>query len=169
MKVRTFGVAAAAGISLALGSAAQGQQAPSLEHVFTITAELGETLELGPTGRGNRRIIPITGGTVEGEGISGTVRPGAWDWQLDRPDGCTDLIADYFLETDDGGVINVRNTATVCRAGEGEPPISIFTRPQFEPQLGKYEWLGRGVFVGHLEPVHDGDVSAVRIAIYQVN
>lgn len=140
---------------------------PRLEHVFTILAELGEVVQIGETGRGQRRIIPITGGSVAGEGISGTIRPGAWDWQLDRPDGCTDLIADYFLETDDGAVINVRNTATVCRPAPGEKPVTTFTRPQFEPPKGKYEWMGKGVYVGQLELAHDHPVPAVRIRVYQ--
>ena len=161
-------VLATAAAALTVSAPAAAQAEPELEHVFTITAELEDAIMLGETGRGVRRIIPITGGSVVGDGISGTVRPGAWDWQLDRPDGCTDLVADYFLETDDGAVINVHNTATVCFPGEGEEPKPIYTRPQFEPQLGKYEWLGHGVFVGRLEPVGENTVTAVRIAIYQV-
>lgn len=147
---------------------ATAQEAPQLEPVFTITAELGEVVQVGETGRGNRRIIPITGGTVEGENISGAVRPGAWDWQLDRPDGCLDLIADYFIETDDGAVINVRNTATSCPPAEGEERGPTFTRPQFEPPLGDYEWLGHGVYVGALTLATDHPVPAVRITIYRV-
>ena len=81
--------------------------APQLVPAFDIIAELGETTMVGQTGRGGRRIIPITGGTVEGEGISGTVWPGAWDWQLDRVDGCTDVEADYFLALIKTDEINV--------------------------------------------------------------
>ncbi len=73
--------------------------------------------QLGETGRGNAPDHPDHRRQIEGEGITGTVRPGAWDWQLDRPDGCTTLIADYFVETDDGAVINVHNRATVCPPG----------------------------------------------------
>ena len=64
--------------TLAAPLAAQEEgAAPALEHVMTITARLGETVEVGETGKGMRRFIPITGGMVEGEGLSGTVRPGA--------------------------------------------------------------------------------------------
>ncbi len=157
-----------AALCLASPAAAQ-EEGPQLEKVFTIIAELGEVVQVGQTGRGNRRIIPITGGSITGEGIYGTVTPGAWDWQLDRPDGCLDLIADYFLETDDGAVINVRNTATACRPAEGEVRGPTFTRPQFEPPLGKYEWMGRGVYVGVLEVVTDMAVPAVRITVYRVH
>lgn len=158
-----------AGAALAMPAAlAADDHAPKLEHVFTITAELAETIEVGETVRGNRRIIPITGGMVEGEGIKGTIVPGAWDWQIDRPDGCLDLKADYFIKTDDGAVINVVNTATVCNPAEGEERQPIYTRPQFEPPRGAYEWMGRGVFVGQLEGAADHPVPAVRIRIYRV-
>ena len=164
--MKTTALAAAAALAAATPAAAQ--EAPRLEPVFTIIAELGEVVQVGETGRGTRRIIPITGGSAIGDGINASVRPGAWDWQIDRPDGCTDLIADYFLETDDGAVINVRNTATLCRPAEGELRTASYTRPQFEPPLGRYEWMGRGVYVGQLEMAADHPVPAVRIRIYQV-
>lgn len=157
-----------AGFALAVATPAAAQEAPELVPVFTIVAELGEVVQVGETGRGNRRIIPITGGTVEGEGIHGTVRPGAWDWQLDRPDGCLDLVADYFLETEDGAVINVRNTATACPPEEGEERGPTFTRPQFEPPLGEYEWMGHGVYVGALTIAANHPVPAVQIRVYRV-
>ncbi|MCB2066988.1 MAG: DUF3237 family protein [Erythrobacter sp.] len=166
-------IAAAIAMLLATPVAAQEEPpAPRLVHVFTIVADLGPVVQVGETGRGNRRIIPITGGTVEGpgdgEGIHGTVRPGAWDWQLDRPDGCLDLVADYFLETDDGAVINVRNTATACPPTQGEAPRPVLTRPQFEPPLGAYAWLGHGVYVGALTGATDRAGPAVQIRIYRV-
>lgn len=162
-------LAVAAAIAFATPAAAQEgpQLAPELVEVFTITAELGETLDVGETVRGTRRIIPITGGQVEGEGISGTVRPGAWDWQIDRPDGCTDLEADYFIETEDGALINVVNRATICRDAEGNM-LPVFTRPVFEPPMGDYQWLGQGTFVGQLGPAIGHDGPAVRITIYRV-
>jgi len=150
-----------------LAAPAAAQDAPELVHVVTITAELGEVIDVGETVRGTRRIIPITGGQVEGDAISGSVRPGAWDWQIDRPDGCTDLEADYFVETDDGAVINVVNRATICRDEAGNM-LPTFTRPVFEPPLGEYQWLGQGTFVGQLQPAVDHPVPAVRIAIYRV-
>lgn len=158
---------------LAAPAAAQEEPpAPQLVLAFTIIAELGQATAVGETGRGNRRIIPITGGTVEGPGdgggISGTVRPGAWDWQLDRPDGCTDVEADYFLETDDGAVINVHNTAVLCMPQPGEAPRPAYTRPVLEAPRGEYEWMGRTVFVGILELASDHPVPAVRIRVYRV-
>ena len=39
-------------------------------YVFTLTVHIGEVTTAGETGHGVRRIIPITGGTVKGEGIN---------------------------------------------------------------------------------------------------
>jgi hypothetical protein len=162
-------ITAIAALLLATPAAAQdAAEPPQLEHAFTIIAEIGEAVDVGRTGRGIRRFIPITGGTVEGEDISGTVLPGAWDWQLDRPDGCTELVADYFIETDEGAVINVVNQATLCPPAEGEARQPAFTRPVFEPPLGEHEWMGRSVFVGRLEMAQDHPVPAVRIAVFEV-
>lgn len=156
-------------LALATPIAAQEMPpAPTLVPAFTITAELGEAIDVGETGRGGRRIISITGGTVEGDEISGTIRPGAWDWQLDRADGCTELLADYFIVTDDGASINVRNTATGCPPEDVEAMTPLYTSPSFEPPLGRYAWMGQAVFVGMLEPALGHPVPAVRIHVYRV-
>ena len=153
--------------TLATPGITAAQDAPELVHAFTITAEIGEAVDVGQTVRGPRRFIPITGGTVEGEGIDARVIPGAWDWQIDRPDGCTDLEADYFIETDDGALINIVNQATICRTEDGSM-LPVFTRPVFEPPMGEYEWLGQGTFVGQLGLAADHPVPAVRITVYRV-
>lgn len=154
--------------ALAVPCMAAAQDGPELVHVFTITAELEDAVDVGETVRGPRRFIPITGGQVEGELLNGTVRGGAWDWQIDRPDGCTELEADYLIEADDGALINVVNRAAICRPAEGEAPQPVYTRPEFEPPMGEYEWLGRGAFIGQLQMAQDHPVPAVRIAIYRV-
>ncbi|MGB3795781.1 MAG: DUF3237 domain-containing protein [Alteraurantiacibacter sp.] len=160
--------AIAASAIIACAVPATAQDPPQLVHVFTITAEIDAAVDVGQTVRGARRFIPITGGQVEGDRINGTVRSGAWDWQIDRPDGCTELEADYFIETHDGALINVVNLAAICPPAEGEVPKPIFTSPSFEPPMGVYQWLGQGTFVGQLQMAQDHPVPAVRIAIYRV-
>ena len=44
----------------------------NLELVWRANVTIGETLELGQSKYGIRRIVPITGGTFEGPDISGT-------------------------------------------------------------------------------------------------
>lgn len=154
---------------LLTGSAqAQQKDEPGLQFVFEETVSLGKVIEVGKTARGERRIIPITGGHFEGPGIKGTVLPRGWDWQLTRPDGCTAVKADYFLKTDDGAVINVINTGEICPGAKGEP-APVRTTPVFEPPLGKYDWLGRQAFVGTLGMAPTAEGPAVKIRFYRVN
>ena len=165
--MRRIGIVGLATVACAAMPAA-AQQSPELEFVFEEVVKLEPAIEVGQTARGHRRIIPIVGGRFEGPDIRGEVMPGGWDWQLDRPDGCTDVVADYFLKTDDGAVINVRNTGTICRPAEGEAPPPVRTHPVFEPPLGKYEWLGENAFVGTLELADASEGPAVRIRFYHV-
>ena len=157
----------AASVALAAAAPAAAQDAPTLEFVFEEIVKLGEVTRPGATARGERIFIPITGGTFEGPEIKGIVIPGGWDWQLRRADGCTDVEADYFLQTDDGVVINVVNKGVIC-AGEGGALRPVRTHPVFEAPRGKYEWLSQNAFVGTLELAPPEDGPAVRIRFYQV-
>ena len=144
------------------------QEAPELEFVLEEIVKLEPAIDVGTTARGHRRIIPIVGGRFEGPDIRGEIMPGGWDWQLDRADGCTDVVADYFLKTDDGVIINVRNTGTICRPKDGQPPVPVRTHPVFEPPLGKYQWLGEQTFVGTLGMAPASEGPAVLIRFYRV-
>ncbi len=102
---------------------------PGLELLYRAVVKLSPAVEVGKTARGERRFIPIIGGTFEGPQMKGEILPRGWDWQLDRADGCTELKADYFLKTDDGVVINVVNTGALCPPKEGEAPTPVRTSP----------------------------------------
>jgi hypothetical protein len=134
---------------------------PVLEtrYVFTITARIGEVTTAGEIGHGVRRIIPITGGEVRGEGISGKVLAFGADFQIIRPNELIELEAKYAFETDDGAVVYIENTGIrfgplelLERLKRGEPadPKLIYFRtvPKFETGAEKYRWLMEHVFVG---------------------
>ena len=76
--------------------------------IFTIHAELADIRHFGTTPYGERRVIDILGGRVEGPRLQGRILPGA-DWQIVRPDGVTDLEARYAIETDRGTRVVVRS------------------------------------------------------------
>src|SRR5919198_1259348 len=55
---------------------------PRLTPIYRLEATLGEPVDLGDTGHGRRRIVPLTGGTFTGPTITGKLLPGASaDWQ----------------------------------------------------------------------------------------
>jgi hypothetical protein len=134
---------------------------PVLEtrYAFTITAEIGAVTSAGEIGSGVRRIIPITGGEVKGEGINGKVCPFGADFQIIRPNELIELEAKYAFETDDGAVVYVENKGLrfgpvdlLQKLKRGEPvdPALIYFRtvPKFETGAAKYRWLMESLFVG---------------------
>ncbi|KIZ32725.1 MULTISPECIES: DUF3237 domain-containing protein [Rhodopseudomonas] len=135
--------------------------APTLEtrYVFTITAHIGEVTSAGEIGHGVRRIIPIHGGEVKGEGVNGRVLPFGADFQIVRPNELIELEAKYAFETDDGAVVYVENIGIrfgpvelLQKLKRGEPvdPSLIYfrTRPKFETGHPKYQWLMQHLFIG---------------------
>jgi hypothetical protein len=125
-----------------------------LKPLYRCTITLGAPQELGETPQGRRRIIPITGGRVEGERLSGRVVPGGADWQVIRPDGVALLDARYTLETSDGVLLYVRHEAYRHGAapvmqklmrGEAVDPGAYYMRGamRFETGDARYGWLNR--------------------------
>lgn len=134
---------------------------PKLEtkYVFTITAHIGEVISAGDTGAGVRRVIPVIGGTVKGEGVSGRVLASGADFQIIRPSELIELEAKYAFETDDGAVVYVENfgirfgpVELLQKLKRGEPvdPKLIYfrTRPRFETGHPNYQWLVQHLFIG---------------------
>jgi len=131
----------------------------STRYVFTITARIGEVTSAGEIGTGVRRIIPIIGGEVKGEGINGKVCPFGADFQIIRPNELIELEAKYAFETDDGAVVCVENKGLrfgpvdlLQKLKRGEPvdPKLIYCRtvPRFETGAAKYRWLMETLFIG---------------------
>jgi hypothetical protein len=132
---------------------------PQLEFALELRVGIAPTIDLGAGPFGVRRTVAITGGTFSGPGIAGHVQPGGADWQFVESDGLTSVEAQYVIETDDGVLIEVRNSGlrrgaphVLARlaAGEAVPAREYYfrTTPRFNPPIGKYEWLRRSVFVG---------------------
>jgi hypothetical protein len=128
------------------------------EFAFKAEITLDKVLELGNTQHGNRRIIPITGGSFEGPQIQGTILPGGADWQIIRTDSVAELEARYTLQTSDNALIYVLNRGyrhgppeVMQRLSKGEPvdPKEYYFRatPVFETSAENYKWLTRYIFI----------------------
>ena len=134
-------------------SAAQSAETPMLhaQHVFNANVTIGELLNFGKCKYGERRIIPITGGTIKGAGIEGVVLPGGADWQLTRPDGDVELYARYTLKTNDGFLIQVQNRVLASMAKDGKTAPYTRSVIDFEaPTASPYDWLNHAIFLGTL-------------------
>ena len=138
---------------------------PRTQFVYELIADLEPTLNLGDSPLGERRMVPIVGGTFEGPNIRGKVLPGGTDRQLVRKDGVRVLNALYELQTDDGAIITVNNHVLV----DDQPGRQryVFSTLEITAPKGPHVWLNRGVFVGTLNSLRPGR-SAVLIRVYKV-
>jgi hypothetical protein len=145
---------------------AEARVSPHLEFALELRVNIGPVLELGWGSSGLRRMVPVTGGSLRGPGISGRVLPGGGDWQLVDRDGLTLVDAHYVVETADAVRIEVSNPGirhgaqdVLDRIAAGEPvsPSQYYfrTTPRFHPPEGRYDWLKRSIFLGNAERYAD--------------
>jgi hypothetical protein len=123
---------------------------PQLEFAMQLKVTLGEAFSIENTQHGRRTVIPITGGTFEGPQLKGTIINGGADYQLNAPDGRTELEAIYCIKTDDGVYIHVRNRGIIANGkdADGNPTFYFKAAPQFEaPATSRYGWLNNALFV----------------------
>ena len=116
------------------------------EILITENVTLGPSQSVGPSKRGNRNIIPITGGEISGR-IRGQVLFGGADYQNLTPPATID--AQYLWQADDGEIIIVRNGGSFG---------SLV--PTFEARVdGPYAWLNDGLWLSSNPGMGQGGVS----------
>ncbi len=102
--------------------------APALLPLTRIRCEVDPIVSLGPAPLGERRYVPLRGGSVEGPELNGEVVAGGVDWQIRRADGVLEIAAHYVIRTGDGALIEVRSDGlrhgpdeVMARLARGEP------------------------------------------------
>jgi hypothetical protein len=143
--------------------------------ILTVLCQLGGILKLGATPYGERRIIDIQGGTVEGPRLRGRILPGGADWQIVRADGVVHLHARYTVETMTGGHILVDSEGyrhgppdVMARLARDETvdPSQYYFRSfmRFETGDSGASWLNRILAIGR----GSRENRAVRLDVYEV-
>jgi hypothetical protein len=133
--------------------------APQLKFFADLAVRVTDAQEVGVTPAGRRRVIPISGGEVQGDGWTARVLPGGADFQLIVGATMAKLDARYVLETDAGDLIFVQNSALRVASEEvtgklmrGEPvdPAQVYFRcvPTFETASRSLGWINECIFVG---------------------
>ncbi|HET9976936.1 MAG TPA: DUF3237 domain-containing protein [Burkholderiaceae bacterium] len=149
--------------------------APTLEPLCELLVEVGPALDVGELPQGRRRVVPITGGVVQGR-LQGRVLAGGADFQRVYEGGrIAELDARYVLQLDDGSLVHVRNralrvtdaeNAARLLRGEAVDPAAVYFRcqPVLEASASAWRWLGERQFVGSgvREP------ARVRLAFFEV-
>jgi hypothetical protein len=132
---------------------------PQLRFFADLSIQVDTPQDVGMTLGGVRRLIPILGGEVQGQGWTARVLPGGADFQLILSPRVSELDARYVLETDGGDLIYVRNRAVrtapadvMARLLRGEPvdPTLVYFRcsPRFETAAAGLSWIGERMFLG---------------------
>ena len=132
--------------------------APELKPFCELRVDLAPIQEMGPGRAGQRRIIPIIGGSVSGR-VNGKILNLGADWQTIYADGSADLDTRYAFETDDGALIEIVNKGVrhgppevVARLARGEDvdPSDYYMRTYARLETGdpRYDWVNRMIFVG---------------------
>ena len=131
---------------------------PELEFVAHVNVELGEPLELGSVLTGQRRIIPITGGSITGPLLNAEILDGGADWQMVSADGTAIIDTRYCARTLDGSLIYLATSGfrhgpaeVLARVAAGEDVArdEYYFRLQVNLESGGpgLEWLNNTVFI----------------------
>ena len=140
---------------------------PKLEAIMQLNVRVALPIEAGQIthalGTGKRRIIPITGGKVQGtargQSMQGEVLSGGADFQLVTSSTAAQLDARYVIRLNDGSHIYVTNSAVRTGSvadiaalvrGESVPPERIYFRcaPRFEVERTDLAWMTQTLFIG---------------------
>jgi hypothetical protein len=141
-----------------------------------IDVDVEPTVDLGDTGLGVRRLVPLVGGRFRGnDGLAGSVAAGGVDWQRVRTDGVVEIEAHYVLTTDSGASIEVSSVGVRqassdvldrIAAGASVDPSEYYFRTHVrlytsDPTL---RWVNDRLFVASGER----NRSSVRIKVFQI-
>jgi hypothetical protein len=125
---------------------ARGADEKNGKELIVESVGLLSSQRVGPSKRGNRNIIPITGGDLSGR-INGKVLLGGADYQ--NLSGPPAIDARYLWQASDGEIIIVRNTTSTG----GLVPI-------FEARVGSpYAFLNSGLYLSSNPAIANGGVK----------
>jgi hypothetical protein len=140
--------------------------------LFQLREQVPPLYVVGQTPGAFRRIGVITGGSFEGERLSGEVVSGGNDWQDIRRDNCVKLDVRLLLKTTNDALIVMTyrvlryGPSAVMQAldrGETVDPASYYFRMSalFETGASQYDWLNRVIAVGIGDRKPDGPLYNV--------
>ena len=146
------------------------------DYLCSLDVAVGPIVSLGPGPYGERRVVDIVGGRVEGPGMTGVVVAGGADWQVARVDGVVDIEAHYSLLLDDGARVEVVSSGlrfgapeVLQRLGRGEPvdPSEYFFRTflRFQTGAARLQALNRTLAVA----IGARRADRVELTVYRVD
>lgn len=123
---------------------------PGLLPMTQVHCDVGALVSLGPGPYGERRYVPLLGGSVRGPELNGRIEAGGVDWQINRADGVLDIAAHYVVLCEDGARVEVQShglrhgppeVLARLAAGEAVPADQYFFRTLMRFTTGAPAWL----------------------------
>ena len=124
---------------------------PAMVFMTRIECAVSPVISLGAYAKhGERRYVPLQGGSVTGPELNGSLVEGGVDWQVQRSDGVTDISAHYVIRTTDGALVEVQSDGmrhgppeVMARLARGEAvaPDEYFFRTLMRLTTGHPDWL----------------------------
>jgi Protein of unknown function (DUF3237) len=123
--------------------------APKTEHLMSLDIKFNAPIVIDK----GMRIAVVTGGTVSGPNIKGTIQQPSADWVQVLPSGVTRMDVRLLIKTDDGEFIYVSYNGAIkyseeslvkLRKGEEISPddgLYAFASPTFRTSSKKYDYL----------------------------
>ena len=124
----------------------------NLDHICSYTATLSAPEVIGELPEGIRANFYITGGTIEGPRIRGTVLPVGADWLTVRRDGIGILDVRATLETEEGALIYTAYSGILELGEDGysaflegklSGKFTLRAAPRFNSAHPDYLWVNR--------------------------
>jgi hypothetical protein len=140
--------------------------------MFVMRLEVRPPLVIGSPPDSYRRIGVISGGSFEGDRLSGKVLDGGSDWQTIRPDGAVNLNVRLVLRTNDDALVCMtyqgvrygpRDVIARIDRGEVVDPESYYFRvnPLFQTSAPQYDWINHVVGIGIGHRLADGPIYSI--------
>lgn len=126
-----------------------------VEYLFTMHALLADPVVIPDGPQGTRLLVTVTGGTVAGPRVNGTLYAGGGDCVTMRKDGTGQVDVRVTVKTDDGVTIHMEYKGIVEN-------WTVKAAPQFQTSGEKYGWLNnvQGVAIG------DAKIGEVSYEVY---
>ena len=130
--------------------------------VFELEIPFERVADVGRTPFGMRRVAVGLEGSVKGPKLSGTVTPGALDFELTLANETVEIEQALVLQASDGSYIYARN------AGTGPNAEDVRVVMDFEaPNDSEHAWLNAGRFVARRRL--NSSAKAMSLRIYDVS
>jgi Protein of unknown function (DUF3237) len=130
------------------------------EFLFRMVLSAGAPQMMGTAGHGELRIVPVTGGTVEGPRLTGEVLPGtAADWLRVFPDGGAHMDVRLTVKAASGSLVYLNYSGIRAGApevlarlnsGQAVDPSEYYFRIaiRFETGAADLAWMNKVIAVG---------------------